>query len=256
MVWNIQGDPPPLDPSDDADENKLNSMGCSSSDIFRGCYKDEWGVDPNKLGCHVQAGELYCFCKGDKCNNKVGRFAFVDKVRKWTCCSRETCQRKVNWVEGDGKMKQDETPARSKKSFSFTGCSGLWVKNSKQRKKQRRSEPTCTKHASDDIFVKNMCEVVFCLSHVFCFPRPALCGNTLHGGLESEKSDFVSSVAKCGNCPVNEKAVLFSILLVLWKNLWTLFPVSTAGLAEIAVKRTQADEKCSNFSSCDFIARG
>ena len=41
------------------------------TDIFRGCYKDEWGVDPNKLGCHWQAGSLYCFCKGDKCNNQV-----------------------------------------------------------------------------------------------------------------------------------------------------------------------------------------
>ena len=40
-------------------------------DVFRGCYKEEFGVDPNLYGCHEQAGSTYCFCKGDKCNNKV-----------------------------------------------------------------------------------------------------------------------------------------------------------------------------------------
>ncbi len=43
----------------------------SFSDVLRGCYKGEFGVNPNKYGCNVQAGQLYCFCKGDKCNNKA-----------------------------------------------------------------------------------------------------------------------------------------------------------------------------------------
>ncbi|CAH1788505.1 unnamed protein product [Owenia fusiformis] len=37
--------------------------------VFRGCYKGEFGVNPNILGCSYQQGSLYCFCKGDKCNN-------------------------------------------------------------------------------------------------------------------------------------------------------------------------------------------
>ena len=40
-------------------------------DVLRGCYKGEFGVDPKKYGCNVQAGQLYCFCKGNKCNNKA-----------------------------------------------------------------------------------------------------------------------------------------------------------------------------------------
>ncbi len=43
----------------------------SIADVLRGCYKGEFGVDPNQYGCHVQAGQLYCFCKGDKCNDKA-----------------------------------------------------------------------------------------------------------------------------------------------------------------------------------------
>ena len=39
------------------------------SDIFRGCYKGEYAVNPHKIGCHYQAGAVYCFCEGDKCNN-------------------------------------------------------------------------------------------------------------------------------------------------------------------------------------------
>lgn len=41
-----------------------------SGNVFRGCYRGEFGVDPEKLGCHEQAGSLYCFCKGDRCNYK------------------------------------------------------------------------------------------------------------------------------------------------------------------------------------------
>jgi len=37
--------------------------------LFRGCYKGEFAVDPNQLGCHVQNGALWCFCAGDLCNN-------------------------------------------------------------------------------------------------------------------------------------------------------------------------------------------
>jgi len=47
--------------------------------IFRGCYKDEWGVNPNKLGCHKQAGSTYCFCKGDKCNNQAAPAAYPQR---------------------------------------------------------------------------------------------------------------------------------------------------------------------------------
>merc|ERR1712178_471378 len=41
------------------------------SNVYRGCWKGEFGVDPNKIGCHIQAGSLYCFCYGDKCNNQA-----------------------------------------------------------------------------------------------------------------------------------------------------------------------------------------
>ena len=39
--------------------------------VNRGCYKGEFGVDPNLLGCHYQAGEKYCFCHGDHCNGEA-----------------------------------------------------------------------------------------------------------------------------------------------------------------------------------------
>lgn len=42
------------------------------ADVFRGCYKGEYGVDQNKFGCHHQGGyggSLYCFCYGELCNN-------------------------------------------------------------------------------------------------------------------------------------------------------------------------------------------
>lgn len=41
-----------------------------SGNVFRGCYRGEFGVEPEKLGCHEQAGSLYCFCKGNRCNYK------------------------------------------------------------------------------------------------------------------------------------------------------------------------------------------
>ncbi len=41
------------------------------TDIYRGCYEGEWGVDPSKLGCHKQAGSLYCFCNKNNCNNQA-----------------------------------------------------------------------------------------------------------------------------------------------------------------------------------------
>ncbi|KAK2163306.1 hypothetical protein LSH36_82g06015 [Paralvinella palmiformis] len=41
-----------------------------NGDIFRGCYKGEYGVDPYRTGCSYQAGSLWCFCEGDKCNNQ------------------------------------------------------------------------------------------------------------------------------------------------------------------------------------------
>ena len=56
----------------------LDVWDCSSNcyvrkdpngDIFRGCYKGEFGVNPYKAGCHYQGGSIYCFCEGDKCNN-------------------------------------------------------------------------------------------------------------------------------------------------------------------------------------------
>jgi len=40
-----------------------------NGDIFRGCYKGEYGVDQNLLGCHYQGGSTYCFCEGELCNN-------------------------------------------------------------------------------------------------------------------------------------------------------------------------------------------
>lgn len=42
-----------------------------NGDIFRGCYKGEYGVDPHKIGCSYQAGAEWCFCEGNKCNNKT-----------------------------------------------------------------------------------------------------------------------------------------------------------------------------------------
>lgn len=48
-----------------------------NGDIFRGCYKGEYGVDPHKNGCSYQAGSLWCFCEGDKCNNQnVGQSGY------------------------------------------------------------------------------------------------------------------------------------------------------------------------------------
>lgn len=40
-----------------------------NGDIFRGCYKGEYGVDPSLFGCHRQADSMYCFCEGDRCNH-------------------------------------------------------------------------------------------------------------------------------------------------------------------------------------------
>nr|AHA44498.1 CM3 protein [Pectinaria gouldii] len=64
--------------AEDADNYGIDVWDCHSNcyvrteadgDIFRGCYKDEFGVDPNRLGCHYQAGAEWCFCKGSNCNN-------------------------------------------------------------------------------------------------------------------------------------------------------------------------------------------
>lgn len=41
-----------------------------NGDIFRGCYKGEYGVDPSLFGCHRQADSMYCFCDGDRCNHE------------------------------------------------------------------------------------------------------------------------------------------------------------------------------------------
>ena len=41
----------------------------SNGNISRGCYKGEYEVDPNKIGCHYQGGSTYCFCEGNLCNN-------------------------------------------------------------------------------------------------------------------------------------------------------------------------------------------
>ena len=40
------------------------------SDVFRGCYKGEYGVNPHQLNCTKQADSIYCFCEGDQCNNE------------------------------------------------------------------------------------------------------------------------------------------------------------------------------------------
>jgi len=46
---------------------KINKNG----DIRRGCYDGTYGIDQNLIGCHTQGSDkaLYCFCKGDRCNN-------------------------------------------------------------------------------------------------------------------------------------------------------------------------------------------
>jgi hypothetical protein len=40
-----------------------------NGNVSRGCYKGEFGVNPNALGCSQQAGATYCFCQGELCNN-------------------------------------------------------------------------------------------------------------------------------------------------------------------------------------------
>ena len=40
------------------------------ADLYRGCYENEFGVDPDLIGCHEQAGATWCFCRGDLCNNR------------------------------------------------------------------------------------------------------------------------------------------------------------------------------------------
>ncbi len=37
--------------------------------MYRGCFHGKQGVDSARLGCHRQAGSVYCFCQGDKCNH-------------------------------------------------------------------------------------------------------------------------------------------------------------------------------------------
>jgi len=40
-----------------------------NGNIFRGCYKGEYNVDPTMMGCNEQEKATWCFCEGDKCNN-------------------------------------------------------------------------------------------------------------------------------------------------------------------------------------------
>lgn len=42
-----------------------------NGNVSRGCYKGEFGVNPNQSGCSQQAGATYCFCEGELCNNEA-----------------------------------------------------------------------------------------------------------------------------------------------------------------------------------------
>lgn len=62
----------------EAKKNGVDEWDCHSNcytrrdpngDVFRGCYKGEYEVDPYRVGCSKQAGSIWCFCEGDKCNN-------------------------------------------------------------------------------------------------------------------------------------------------------------------------------------------
>jgi len=50
----------------------------ANGNALRGCYKDEFGVDPSKPGCQTSHGTTYCFCDGSLCNNgKIPDFKAV-----------------------------------------------------------------------------------------------------------------------------------------------------------------------------------
>jgi len=42
-----------------------------SGNLYRGCYKGETGINPDKLGCTSYGKEKWCFCKGDLCNKDL-----------------------------------------------------------------------------------------------------------------------------------------------------------------------------------------
>ena len=63
-----------------------------NGNLYRGCFKQEYDVDPQKLGCHHQAGSIYCFCEDELCNNinppeyglskvKTSLFHFTNRAR-------------------------------------------------------------------------------------------------------------------------------------------------------------------------------
>jgi len=53
----------------DCHDNCYTRIDNNGENLYRGCYKGEFGVDPNKIGCHEQTGAQWCFCEGDLCNN-------------------------------------------------------------------------------------------------------------------------------------------------------------------------------------------
>ena len=64
---------------DEAERYGISTSECDSNcysrtdkngNFYRGCYKGEFNVDQNILGCHLQAGSRYCFCDGELCNNQ------------------------------------------------------------------------------------------------------------------------------------------------------------------------------------------
>lgn len=53
----------------DCHDNCYTRIENGGENLYRGCYKGEFGVDPHLTGCHEQAGALWCFCEGQLCNN-------------------------------------------------------------------------------------------------------------------------------------------------------------------------------------------
>ena len=47
------------------------SLVCVFSDVLRGCYKDEFGIDPTQMGCQIRYGTEFYICEGSLCNNGV-----------------------------------------------------------------------------------------------------------------------------------------------------------------------------------------
>jgi len=51
-----------------------------NGNVLRGCYKDEFGVDPDKATCQTKYGTKYCFCEGTLCNNgAIPEFKDIDE---------------------------------------------------------------------------------------------------------------------------------------------------------------------------------